>query len=128
MKFVKFSFRFKWDLYIYIHIAGKTGNSWLKRNSYWKASLLWGCTRKQQKKVGRKNSKAIRTSENIAFFPRETDRYHTWISCKLALISTICLEHQDWKWPSYNFFFTLTFYGFTTYLLVKIDNFKPHRN
>ena len=78
MKFVKFSF--KWSIQSHKCILRKkSGNRWLKRNSYWKASLLRGCVRRQQKKVGKK-FKGCPNVRKYCFFSLETDRHHTWVS------------------------------------------------
>ena len=78
VKFVKFLFKWSFQSHKYI-LRKKSGNRWLKRNSYWKASLLRGCVRRQQKKVGKK-FKGCPNVRKYCFFSRETDRHHTWVS------------------------------------------------
>ena len=121
MKFVKFSFNWSFQSHKYI-LWKKSGNSWLKRNSYRKASK-----RRQQKK-GRKKFEGCLNVRKYCFFffGNRPASYLSFISCKLALIlgPSNCLKHQDWKWPSHQFYFYVprTYHALA---LVKIDNFKP---
>ena len=118
VKFVKFSFNWSFQSHKYI-LRKKV------ETAGWKGIHIEKQARGSNKKKVGKNSKAVWTSENIAFFfGNRPASYLSFISCKLALIlgPSNCLKHQDWKWPSHQFYF---YVPRTYHALVKIDNFKP---
>ena len=122
VKFVKFSFNWSFQSHKYI-LWKKSGNSWLKRNSYRKASK-----RRQQKK-GRKKFEGCLNVRKYCFFSLETNWHHTWVSFlaswhwSLALATVWNIRIENGLLIN----FTFMYHVLTYHALVKIDNFKPNQ-